>query len=300
MEKRVELEKRSKAPQQVLDLNLDNCRSTGTIEGLTDEFINLESLSMINVGLTSLKGFPKLPSLRKLELSDNRISTGLSPLLGSPKLTHLNLSGNKIKDLDTLEPLSKFSNLKSLDLFNCEVTNADNYRDFVFNLVPNLKYLDGYDRNDREAVESESSGDEDDDEGEDSGSGNDDEDDDEDGGSDVVVDEGDSDDDSDDDDDDDDVEVNEEGVSDDESDDDDDDDDDDEGSDDDESGSDVGLAYLTKELPEDQEEEDDFNPDGEVSDEEVEEDSDEDDEDTPRGQKRKRDPDDEGGSDEDD
>jgi Leucine-rich repeat (LRR) protein len=41
----------------------------------------------------------------QLELSDNRISGGLNLLHTSPKLTHLNLSGNKIKDLDTLEPL---------------------------------------------------------------------------------------------------------------------------------------------------------------------------------------------------
>lgn len=56
---------------QIKELNLDNCRST-SIVGLTDEFCNLEVLSLINVGLTSLKGFPKLPNLRKLELSDNR------------------------------------------------------------------------------------------------------------------------------------------------------------------------------------------------------------------------------------
>ncbi len=89
---------------QIKDLNLDNCRSTNIV-GLTDDFVNLETLSLINVGLTSLKGFPKLPNLKKLELSDNRISGGLNLLNGSPKLTHLNLSGNKIKDLETLEPL---------------------------------------------------------------------------------------------------------------------------------------------------------------------------------------------------
>lgn len=89
---------------QIKDLNLDNCRAT-TISGLTEEFANLRSLSLINVGLTSLKGFPKLANLKKLELSDNRISGGLNLLNGSPKLTHLNLSGNKIKDIATLEPL---------------------------------------------------------------------------------------------------------------------------------------------------------------------------------------------------
>lgn len=41
----------------------------------------------------------------QLELSDNRISGGLSALTCLPKLAYLNLSGNRIKDLETLEPL---------------------------------------------------------------------------------------------------------------------------------------------------------------------------------------------------
>lgn len=47
---------------QIDQLILDDCRST-TIVGLTDEYVGLRSLSLINVGLTSLKGFPKLPLL---------------------------------------------------------------------------------------------------------------------------------------------------------------------------------------------------------------------------------------------
>lgn len=50
---------------QIHELVLDNCRST-SIEGLTDEFVNLKSLSLIGVGLTSLKGFPKLAKLKKV------------------------------------------------------------------------------------------------------------------------------------------------------------------------------------------------------------------------------------------
>ena len=137
---------------QVLELNLDNCRTTGQVEGLTENFVNLDYLSLNNAGLTSLKNFPKLANLRRvsivdlfpitpsccvivalfwatklvklrcfscfietycvfllpckqLELSDNRISSGLHNLQGFQKLTHLNLSGNKIKDLGTLKPL---------------------------------------------------------------------------------------------------------------------------------------------------------------------------------------------------
>ncbi|CAL7933652.1 unnamed protein product [Xylocopa violacea] len=146
-------------PTHIKELVLDNCRST-YIVGLTDEFVALESLSLINVGLTSLKGFPKLSSLKKLELSDNRISGGLNLLQSSPKLTHLNLSGNKIKDLDTLQPLKEFKNLKSLDLFNNEVTNLDNYREKVFSLIPSLRCLDGFDTDDCEVDDSEGEDDE--------------------------------------------------------------------------------------------------------------------------------------------
>jgi len=213
------------------------------------------------VGLTSLKGFPKLSNLKKLELSDNRISGGLNLLHGSPKLTHLNLSGNKIKDNDTLEPLKEFKNLKNLDLFNCDVTSTDNYRENVFKLIPSLKYLDGFDREDKEAEDSEA---EDDDE-----DGN------EDGDANEV--EGDVDGDSEDDgdlndlnDDDDDNDLN------------DDDDLDDEDEDDE-----VGLNYLNKDEIDEESEGDDFNPDGVDDDEDVE-DEDEEEEGAVRGEKRKR------------
>ncbi|XP_008584217.1 PREDICTED: acidic leucine-rich nuclear phosphoprotein 32 family member A isoform X2 [Galeopterus variegatus] len=175
MDKRIHLELRNRTPSDVKELVLDNCRSNeGKIEGLTDEFEELEFLSTINVGLTSVANLPKLNKLKKLELSDNRISGGLEVLAEKcPNLTHLNLSGNKIKDLSTIEPLKKLENLKSLDLFNCEVTNLNDYRENVFELLPQLTYLDGFDQDDKEAPDSDAEGyvegldDEDDDEEED-------------------------------------------------------------------------------------------------------------------------------------
>lgn len=160
MNKRIHLELRNRTPSDVKELVLDNCRSNeGKIEGLTDEFEELEFLSTINVGLVSVANLPKLNKLKKLELSDNRISGGLDVLAEKcPNLTHLNLSGNKIKDLSTIEPLKKLENLKSLDLFNCEVTNLNDYRENVFELLPQLTYLDGYDRDDKEASDSDAEG----------------------------------------------------------------------------------------------------------------------------------------------
>ncbi|XP_077088416.1 acidic leucine-rich nuclear phosphoprotein 32 family member B [Siphateles boraxobius] len=172
MKKRIHLELRNRTPSDVRELVLDNCRSNeGKIEGLTAEFVNLEFLSLINVGLLSVSNLPKLGKLKKLELSDNRISGGLDVLAEKlPNLTHLNLSGNKLKDISTLEPLKKLDHLKSLDLFNCEVTNLNDYRESVFKLLPQLTYLDGYDMDDREASDSDGEADgvddDDDEEGE--------------------------------------------------------------------------------------------------------------------------------------
>ncbi|XP_059171282.1 acidic leucine-rich nuclear phosphoprotein 32 family member B-like isoform X3 [Physella acuta] len=147
--KRIELEMRGRPADQILDLNLDNCRAS-KIEGLTSEFVNLQTLSLINLGLQSLEGFPKLGNLRKLELSDNRISGGLNHLTGCPNLTHLSLSGNKIKDFDVLDPLKDLNFLRSLDLFNCEVTNNEQYREKVFAKLSQITYLDGFDREEKE------------------------------------------------------------------------------------------------------------------------------------------------------
>ncbi|XP_066590363.1 uncharacterized protein [Prorops nasuta] len=70
------------------------------------------------------------------------------------------LSEHIAPDLDTLQPLKEFKNLKNLDLFNNEVTNMDNYRDKVFSLIPSLKYLDGFDIDDHEVDDSEGEDDE--------------------------------------------------------------------------------------------------------------------------------------------
>ncbi|XP_074061145.1 acidic leucine-rich nuclear phosphoprotein 32 family member B-like isoform X2 [Macrotis lagotis] len=157
IQRRLTLELRNRKPGEVKDLVLDNCLlDDGKIGGLTSEFENLEYLSMVSINLVSLANLPKLPRLRKLELSDNHLSGGLEVLAErTPSLTQLNLSGNKIKDIHTLEPLKKLPNLKSLDLFKCDVTMLMSYRESVFALLPQLTYLDGYDADDKEAPDSD-------------------------------------------------------------------------------------------------------------------------------------------------
>lgn len=141
---------------------LDNCARCHSIQGLTEDFCNLRMLSIINVGLQSLAKFPALPKLRKLYLSDNRLNSGLENLEGCQNLTVLVLAGNKFKSIDELKPLGKLSKLTALDLMNCEVTSTDGYRETVFNMLPQLKFLDNIDK---DGVERDSEDeDEDDDE----------------------------------------------------------------------------------------------------------------------------------------
>ncbi|XP_065808355.1 acidic leucine-rich nuclear phosphoprotein 32 family member E isoform X1 [Labrus bergylta] len=157
MKKRVSQELRNRNPAEVVELVVDNCQSAdGEVEGLTDEYTELEILSMVNIGLSSLSKLPSLPKLRKLEVSDNIISGGLDTLAEKcPNLTYLNLSGNKIKEMSSVEVLQNLKNLKSLDLYSCEVSSLDDYRENVFELLPHLTYLDGYDEEDNEVPDSE-------------------------------------------------------------------------------------------------------------------------------------------------
>lgn len=50
---------------QVTELVLDNGRCS-EVTGLLENFTNLKRLSIVNAGLTSLKGFPPLPNLKEV------------------------------------------------------------------------------------------------------------------------------------------------------------------------------------------------------------------------------------------
>ncbi|UJR34071.1 hypothetical protein I4U23_021481 [Adineta vaga] len=162
MAQRVSLELKRREPNTV-----HNCARCSYIQGLTDEFINLQVLSIINVGLQSLAKFPALPNLRKY----NRLSSGLENLEGCPNLSLLILAGNKFKTIDELKPLAKLPKLSILDLANCDVTSIDGYRETMFEILPQLKYLDNVDKT---GVERDSDDEDEDDENAGSDEGDDD------------------------------------------------------------------------------------------------------------------------------
>ena len=50
---------------QVTELVLDNAHCS-EVSGLTDKFVNLSRLSIVNAGLVSLDGLPSLPNLKEV------------------------------------------------------------------------------------------------------------------------------------------------------------------------------------------------------------------------------------------
>lgn len=82
--------------EELVCKRMDNCTSKdGKIEGLTAKFLNLEFLSLINVGLISVSNLPKRFKWKRHELRDNRIFGVLDRLAEKcPNLTHLHFNGN--------------------------------------------------------------------------------------------------------------------------------------------------------------------------------------------------------------
>ena len=164
MDVRIGLELRGKKKSEVTELDLSNCKTGGEIDGLNEDFSSLEQLDLQNASLTNIKLFPKLPKLKKLDLSGNRLSKGLEVLKECPSLKSLSLTNNKFKEFDTLKPLTDLQ-LTHLDMVGNEFSESkEEFRKNVFELLPSLVLLDGADK---DGVEANSDDDEDDEEDED-------------------------------------------------------------------------------------------------------------------------------------
>ncbi|KAG2498236.1 hypothetical protein HYH03_003986 [Edaphochlamys debaryana] len=146
-----ELSKQKKQPEELVSLNLDARAKATSVQGI-DAFVNLKSLSLCSLGLTTLEGFPKLPKLVRLTLSDNRISGGLQHLVdaGLTSLRVLELANNRIASVEELAPLKGLPSLQCLDVDACPLTKQPGHAAKVFAMLDELKYLDNVDKEGRE------------------------------------------------------------------------------------------------------------------------------------------------------
>ena len=115
-----------------------------------------DSIDLTDNAIVRLEGFPKLPRLSSLHLSNNRITRITRNLEDAiPRLEWLILTNNKLSNLADLEPLQTLPRLKYLSLIDNAVTNQPNYRLFVINRCKRLKVLDFRKVKDSEREEAE-------------------------------------------------------------------------------------------------------------------------------------------------
>jgi hypothetical protein len=136
--------------QVLLDgMEMSSLGSTDFIAKMT----NLELLSMNFCKLPALDtAFPASKTLARLELSDNELTAAdLEKLTALKALTELHLNGNKIATVKDLEALKNLKALKILMIIETDLSNNnENYRAELFELLPQVEIIDGFDRDGQE------------------------------------------------------------------------------------------------------------------------------------------------------
>jgi len=127
------------------ELNLDGI-SKPDLSKIQAKAESLTELSMNLCKLSSLAELPKMPSLYKLHLNDNNISSIEEIVDKCPGLLELSISGNKkIATLEQLKPIEKFKTLMRIDVEGCEFAKEEDYRKKLFELNSTLACVDSLD-----------------------------------------------------------------------------------------------------------------------------------------------------------
>lgn len=94
--------------------------------------------------ISSLEHFPKLPSLKRVELADNFLKGAeLAHLCQCENLETIKLANNKIASIDDLKCFTSLKKLQSLDLLGNPVCDVDSYQEKMWEMIPTLLSLDG-------------------------------------------------------------------------------------------------------------------------------------------------------------
>jgi len=104
------------------------------------------SLARLNLSYNEISDITPLSTLnnmQELSVEENEI-TSLEALRGMERLSFLDARGNRIKDLDSLQSLTTMIGLKRIMLAGNPITHHDEYPRIVFQLQPNLEYIDDW------------------------------------------------------------------------------------------------------------------------------------------------------------
>uniref|UniRef100_A0A7E4UQL2 LRRcap domain-containing protein n=1 Tax=Panagrellus redivivus TaxID=6233 RepID=A0A7E4UQL2_PANRE len=149
------------------NVDFNRCKFDRFIEELPEELPHCKILLCNDVGLTTLEGMPNCPMCHTLDLSGNDLpfSEIIKIMEKTPIVEQLNLNGNQVNTFEELDQILAMKTLLTLDLYGNGITRKDGYREHVFEKCPDMRYLDGYDRNgveieeDSDEYESDSDGD---------------------------------------------------------------------------------------------------------------------------------------------
>eukprot|EP00798_Chlamydomonas_sp_ICE-L_P026775 gene26775-4358_t len=113
------------------------------IENLGATENQFDCLDLSDNAIVKLEGFPKLPRLKQVLLSNNRISKIAKQLEAAiPNLETLVLTNNRVANLQDLDPLATCPNLTLVSLLGNPVTTKHQYRLYVISKLKHLKVLD--------------------------------------------------------------------------------------------------------------------------------------------------------------
>jgi len=124
--------------------NLRQLKLNGSIinslRDIGNSFRNLEILWISKCGMKDLAGLSSFPKLKELYAPYNSIKD-LSNIILHDNLQVLDLEGNELENLDTLENLLSIDNLYNLNLSSNPLCKIENYERKVFEMLPQLEFL---------------------------------------------------------------------------------------------------------------------------------------------------------------
>ncbi|KEG03068.1 conserved Plasmodium protein, unknown function [Plasmodium vinckei vinckei] len=149
------------AYESITELILDGKKfttiKTEDIE-LLKNFKNLERLCLNQTGIQNLGSMPTMESLIALELTDNHLSTVeiLKHIVESfPNLKTLEIGGNHFKNIKDFETLKDLKHLARLGVQFNPFSDDPNYRKELFEVLPEVKIIDCYNKEGVEVLSSD-------------------------------------------------------------------------------------------------------------------------------------------------
>jgi len=129
-------------PIREYELNLRGYK-IGLIENLGATLNQFDTIDFTDNDIRRLDGFPLLPKIKSLMLSNNKvqnIATDLQQYV--PHLENLILTNNNIEDLYEIDQLSTIKTLRTLSLMRNPVASLKHYRLYTIYKIPSLRIID--------------------------------------------------------------------------------------------------------------------------------------------------------------